>query len=59
LSREVEAPTVRRPQEPARPYPYAEEDVSVENHEAGITLAGTLTVPAGTGTGESTGDFNK
>jgi hypothetical protein len=49
LSRKVEAPTVRRPQEPARPYPYAEEEVRVENHQAGVTLAGTLTLPAGTG----------
>ena len=35
----------RRPQEPKKPYPYKEEEVSVENKAAGITLAGTLTSP--------------
>jgi pimeloyl-ACP methyl ester carboxylesterase len=35
----------RRPQEPKKPYPYKEEEVSVENKAAGITLAGTLTEP--------------
>jgi pimeloyl-ACP methyl ester carboxylesterase len=35
----------RRPQEPKKPYPYKEEEVSVENKAAGITLAGTLTTP--------------
>jgi len=34
-----------RPQEPKRPYPYREEEVTVENSAAGITLAGTLTEP--------------
>ena len=32
-------------QEPKRPYPYKEEEVTVENKTAGITLAGTLTEP--------------
>jgi pimeloyl-ACP methyl ester carboxylesterase len=41
----VEKETVVRPQEPAKPYPYHEEEVSFENEEAGITLAGTLTLP--------------
>lgn len=36
---------VNRPQEPKRPYPYYEEEVSYENKAAGITLAGTLTLP--------------
>jgi pimeloyl-ACP methyl ester carboxylesterase len=35
----------RRPQEPKRPYPYVEEEVSYPNPAAGITLAGTLTRP--------------
>lgn len=34
-----------RPQEPERPYPYAEEEVTFENAGAGVTLAGTLTTP--------------
>jgi len=34
-----------RPQEPKKPYPYREEEVTVENKTAGITLAGTLTEP--------------
>jgi hypothetical protein len=34
-----------RPQEPKKPYPYKEEEVTVENKTAGITLAGTLTEP--------------
>ena len=38
-----------RPQEPKRPYPYADEEIVVENKTAGVTLAGTLTLPAGTG----------
>lgn len=39
------APEIRRPQEPQKPYPYDEEDVLYENKEAGITLAGTITLP--------------
>src|SRR6185436_4144365 len=38
----------RRPQEPTRPYPYRDEQVTFQNAKAGITLAGTLTTPAGT-----------
>jgi pimeloyl-ACP methyl ester carboxylesterase len=38
-----------RPQEPVRPYPYAEEEVRFSNKAAGDTLAGTLTLPAGKG----------
>jgi len=36
---------VNRPQEPKSPYPYDEEAVSFPNSEAGISLAGTLTLP--------------
>lgn len=36
---------VLRPQEPVKPYPYSEEDVTFENKRASITLAGTLTLP--------------
>ena len=40
---------VKRPQTPKKPYPYREEEVSYENTGAGITLAGTLTLPQGEG----------
>lgn len=42
-SGKVEAP--KRPQTPEKPYPYNEEDVTFEDSTAGITLAGTLTIP--------------
>jgi dienelactone hydrolase len=46
LSKEaVEEEKIVRPQEPAKPYPYHEEEVSFKNAEAGVTLAGTLTLP--------------
>lgn len=35
----------RRPQEPQKPYPYKEEEVTFENPNAGVTLSGTLTLP--------------
>jgi pimeloyl-ACP methyl ester carboxylesterase len=35
-----------RPQEPKAPFPYTEEHVFYDNLEAGVTLSGTLTVPA-------------
>lgn len=40
---EVEKP--KRPQEPQPPFAYQTEDVTFKNAEAGITLAGTLTLP--------------
>ena len=43
----VERP--KRPQEPKPPLPYKEETVRFRNEEAGITLAGTLTLPEGEG----------
>src|SRR5207244_12770477 len=36
-----------RPQNPAKPYPYQEEEVIFTNGKAKISLAGTLTVPRG------------
>jgi hypothetical protein len=39
----------RRPQEPKRPFPYLEREVSIDNKEAGIQLSGTLTLPAAGG----------
>jgi pimeloyl-ACP methyl ester carboxylesterase len=38
--------TIERPQDPKKPYPYREEEVSYRNTSAGVTLAGTLTLPA-------------
>jgi pimeloyl-ACP methyl ester carboxylesterase len=40
---------LRRPQLPSKPYPYREEEVSFFNSVAGVTLAGTLTLPKGAG----------
>jgi uncharacterized protein len=40
-----DVPKPNRPQEPKAPYPYIEKEVKFENKEAGITLAGTLTLP--------------
>ncbi|HSF53717.1 MAG TPA: alpha/beta fold hydrolase, partial [Algoriphagus sp.] len=37
--------SVSRPQEPLKPFSYHTEDVSFQNIQAGITLAGTLTLP--------------
>jgi len=45
LERVEEMVKIHRPQEPKKPYPYKEEEVTYENKEAGITLAGTLTFP--------------
>lgn len=46
---ETEFTSPHRPQEPTRPYPYDEEEVAFENTAAGITLAGTLTLPRSQG----------
>ena len=46
LSKEiVEKEKIVRSQEPIKPYPYYEEEVTFKNAKAGITLAGTLTLP--------------
>ena len=45
MKRVKEIPKVRRPQEPKKPYPYVEEEVTYQNAKAGFTLAGTLTMP--------------
>ncbi len=49
LKRVDKAVEILRPQEPKKPYPYIEEELVYENKEAGITLAGTLTLPSGKG----------
>ena len=38
-----------RPQSPRPPFPYTAKEVAFDNSAAGITLAGTLTLPAGKG----------
>src|SRR5207245_4565713 len=38
-----------RPQNPVRPYPYREEQVTFANPKAQVSLAGTLTLPPGPG----------
>ena len=40
---------LRRPQNPGKPYPYREEEVTFSNEKAGVNLAGTLTLPKGAG----------
>ncbi|MFC2101317.1 alpha/beta hydrolase family protein [Bacteroidota bacterium] len=42
-------PELNRPQEPKPPYPYKVEELSFDNTEAGIKLAGTLTLPESEG----------
>jgi uncharacterized protein len=51
LTRAKDAATLepKRPQNPVRPLPYREEEVSYENKVQGDTLAGTLTLPEGEG----------
>ena len=41
--------TPSRPQTPEPPFPYSTEELTFENTDAGIALAGTLTRPAGDG----------
>jgi hypothetical protein len=50
FKRLAKAPRLARPQDPVKPYPYREEEVVVTNAEAGIQLAGTLTMPENTTT---------
>jgi pimeloyl-ACP methyl ester carboxylesterase len=49
FSRSNQPLELRRPQNPSKPYPYREEEVSFPNVAAGVTLAGTLTLPKGPG----------
>ena len=46
FKRSNEVLQLRRPQNPAKPYPYREEEVSFSNPKAQIALAGILTLPA-------------
>ena len=49
FKRIAEAPKLNRPQEPKKPYPYDEEEVSYRNEKDNIKISGTLTVPHGGG----------
>lgn len=49
FKRLAKPPDLRRPQDPVPPYPYRDEEVFIPNSKAGITLAGTLTLPSSTG----------
>ncbi len=40
-------PKINRPQEPQKPYPYKEEQVTFKNEKDNVKLAGTLTLPSG------------
>ncbi len=40
---------VKHPQNPVKPYPYRDEDVSYDNQVQNVTLAATLTLPQGPG----------
>jgi hypothetical protein len=57
LTRAESVPEVRRPQMPAKPYPYLEEEVSYENTTAGVKLTGTLTLPREEGPEARKGPF--
>jgi pimeloyl-ACP methyl ester carboxylesterase len=49
VQRAAAVPDMRRPQEPQKPYPYEEIEVTFRNGAAAIDLSGTLTMPAGPG----------
>lgn len=49
FKRVAEIPKLNRPQEPKKPYPYDEQEVSYRNEKDNIKIAGTLTVPRGAG----------
>ncbi len=49
LHRQREEPQLGRPQDPHKPYPYNDEEVTFRNETAGLKFAGTLTTPRGEG----------
>jgi len=49
FTRSDEVLELRRPQNPAKPYPYKEEEVHFTTQKGATTLAGTLTTPKGAG----------
>ena len=46
---EVQKESYNRPQEPQKPYPYITKEVTFSNESDSLTLAGTLTLPQGSG----------
>lgn len=49
FKRVAEAPKLGRQQDPKKPYPYDEQEVSYRNEKDNIKIAGTLTLPRGSG----------
>ena len=49
FKRSDQALELRRPQTPAKPFPYVEEEVTFHGGAEGIELSGTLTLPKGAG----------
>lgn len=49
FKRVTELPKLNRPQEPKKPYPYDEEEVSYRNEKDNLKISGTLTLPRGGG----------
>ncbi len=47
FKRTTENFSTKRPQDPAKPYPYIEEETSYKNTKDNVKLAGTLTLPRG------------
>src|SRR4030095_79666 len=45
FKRVVNVPTISRPQDPKKPYPYNEEEVTYRNAADNVKLSGTLTIP--------------
>ena len=49
MTRVTKPSEARRPQTPTPPFPYRAEEVTYANAPGGVTLAGTLTIPSGSG----------
>ncbi|MFT3880618.1 MAG: alpha/beta hydrolase [Gemmatales bacterium] len=49
LTRQDKPVVLTRPQDPKKPYPYSEEEVTFPSKTNGVTLAGTFTKPVGPG----------
>jgi len=49
FKRVAEVPKLNRPQDPKKPYPYDEQEVSYRNEKDNVKIAGTLTLPRGGG----------
>jgi uncharacterized protein len=49
FKRITEVPKFNRPQEPKKPYPYDEQEVTYRNEKDNVKISGTLTLPRGGG----------